>query len=46
MHSTFKFTFGLLGGVRYTGAVFHVFYCNFGRAEEDRSLYRGAFVVV
>ena len=23
------------------GPVFHIFYCNFGRAEENRSLYRG-----
>ena len=26
--------FGLLDCVRYTGVLFHIFDCNFGRAEE------------
>ena len=25
----------------YIEVLFHTFYCNFGRAEENRSLYRG-----
>ena len=40
------FTFGVLDCVRYIEVrhiegLFHTFYCNFGRAEEYRSLYRG-----
>ena len=27
--------------VRYIKVLFHTFYYNFGRAEENRSLYRG-----
>ena len=27
--------------VRYIKVLYHAFYCNFGRAEENRSLYRG-----
>ena len=27
--------------VRYIEVLFHTFYCNFGRAEEYRSLYQG-----
>ena len=34
------FTFGLLDCVRQYNEHFHTFYCNFGRAEEYRSLYR------
>ena len=35
------FTFGVIDCVRYIEVLFHTFYCNFGRAEEYRSLYRG-----
>ena len=39
-HIGVDFTFGLLDCVRYNEG-FHRFYCNFGRAEECRSLLRG-----
>ena len=51
------FTFPFLDGVRYNDDfvkssfvtsrfLFLTFYCNFGRAEENRSLYRGLFIEV
>ena len=35
------FTFRVIDCVRYIEVLFHTFYCNFGRAEEYRSLYGG-----
>ena len=36
-----NFTRALTDCVRYNEVVFHTFYCNFVRAEENRPSYRG-----